>query len=325
MANNGTSKPKQATLDKPANGVPSTQEFPEYRAIAADRAAVDNFVQTLMQNLAGETLTVRDLTKVTVPAQGYEVWSLPNPEKPNENQYPQTIEGVIVNVQTPRAWWPKSFEEMGRTPPECSSFDSINGFGSPDGQPPAAHDCMTCVHNQWGTSSRGNGKACREQRLLFLIRPEDLLPIVIQVPVTSIEPWRKYVVNLSLGPQLPYWHAYTRLALTKVEGEGVPYSVIVPTLAGVVDHELRPKLDHYMQAINAILGRTNYIPDPPHPALQGNGQNQQQPNGDEPDGRAEGDNPPGETQDEPSDDSQQPADNPEREPVAAEQLPNVRF
>ena len=325
MATNASSKPKQATLHKPANGVPAPQEFPEYRAIAADKETVDNFVKTLIQNLAGETLTVRDLTKVTVPAQGYKVWSLPNPENPTENQYPETIEGIIVNVQTPRAWWPKSFEEMGRTPPECSSLDSISGFGSPDGQPAAPHDCMTCVHNQWGTSNRGNGKACREQRLLFMIRAEDLLPIVVQVPVTSIEPWRKFVVNLSLGPQLPYWHAYTRLALTKIEGDGVPYSVIVPSLAGVLDPELRPKLDHYMQAINAILGKTNYIPDPPHPALQENGQPQEQQKEEEPDDNAGAHNTPGETQQEPSDDAEDPPTNPEREPVAAEQLPNVRF
>ena len=90
--------------------------------------------------------------------------------------------------------------------------------------------------------------------MLFILRANDLLPIVIQAPSTSIQPIKKYLLRLA-SQGLPYWSVMTSLALEKTQsGSGITYSRIVPSSSGPVPEEQREKLVEYVNAIKPIIG-----------------------------------------------------------------------
>ena len=122
------------------------------------------------------------------------------------------------------------------------------GYGMPGG------DCFTCPLNQWGSADGSGGKACKEKRMLFILRATDLLPIVIQAPSTSLQPIKKYLLRLA-SQGLPYWSVMTSLALEKAQsGSGIAYSRIAPSSSGPVPEEQREKLAEYVAAIKPIIG-----------------------------------------------------------------------
>jgi hypothetical protein len=138
----------------------------------------------------------------------------------------------------------------GNTPPDCSSHDGDVGYGQPGG------DCFTCPLNQWASAEGGGGKACKEKRMLFLLRASDLLPIVIQAPSTSIQPIKKYLLRLA-SQGLPYWSVLTSLSLEKGSNSaGIAFSRIAPKSAGPIPEEQRGMLAEYVQAIKPIIGNT---------------------------------------------------------------------
>ena len=125
-----------------------------------------------------------NLPRIKVPAQGATTWNMPD----GHEGIVQTIEGIIVEWTSPRAWWPDSIEKSGgSSPPACSSADSIRGFGvitAEEDEAPAFHDCNTCPHNQWDTGRNGRGKACKEKYMLYVVQngAEGVFPSVVQIP-----------------------------------------------------------------------------------------------------------------------------------------------
>ena len=90
--------------------------------------------------------------------------------------------------------------------------------------------------------------------MLFLLRPDDLLPIVVQAPSTSIQPMRRYLLRLA-SQGLPYWSVVTSLGLEKASSTaGIAYSRIAPRSSGPVPEEQRERLAEYVAAIRPIIG-----------------------------------------------------------------------
>ena len=225
----------------------------QYQVLAYDEDSLMDVMEALADNLGSQTLSAWDLQRVTVPSQGFEMWSVPT--APDEKtEYQTSIEGIIIHTSTPRAYWSKKPEESGRTPPECSSPDGITG--TPLG------DCITCIHNQWGSDPDGAGKACREQRLLFMLRPGSFLPIVVQVPPTSIDAIKKYAVNVATRHGKPQWKVITSLKLTKIPAEPFPYSRIIPSVVDNVPEEYIPRLSMFRDKIRPLFGAESFVPLP---------------------------------------------------------------
>ena len=196
-------------------------------------------------NIGNDRITDRDLDRITVPLGGGANWTVPTLEGEDTAK---TLEGIIVHWTSPRAYWATGMEVGGNTPPDCSSPNGEIGYGDPGG------DCYTCPLNQWGSADGGSGKACKEKRMLFLLRATDLLPIVIQAPSTSIQPVKKYLLRLA-SQGMSYWSVMTSLSLEKgTNGAGIAFSRIVPKSSGPVPEEQRGQLDEYVKAIKPIIG-----------------------------------------------------------------------
>ena len=206
-----------------------------------------NVLQTIKENIGNDRITDRDLDRIVVPLGGGLNWTVPTLEGEDSEK---SLDGIIVHWTAPRAYWATGMDVGGNTPPDCSSHDGEIGYGNPGG------DCFICPLNQWGSAEGGSGKACKEKRMLFLLRASDLLPIVIQAPSTSIQPIKKYLLRLA-SQGLPYWSVLTSLSLEKgSNGAGIAFSRISPKSAGPIPEEQRGILAEYVQAIKPIIGNT---------------------------------------------------------------------
>lgn len=215
-----------------------------YLALTGD---VNELSDVLTENLGGETLTVQDLERVKVPTGGGLAWEIPTLD--GEPETARTIEGVVIHWKTTRAYWKQALGEDGavQSPPDCRSDDGVVGVGDPGG------DCSTCPMNQWESAARGNGKACQENRLLFLLTPDSLLPIVVQAPATSIVPVKRYFLRLA-NRRHRYWHVSTKLSLERVSNDaGIQYARITPSMGTALDDATKEKVNAYVTAIKPQL------------------------------------------------------------------------
>ncbi len=205
-----------------------TLDKAQFPALDPDNGAL----AMMQQNLGGEQLTASDFTRIKVPAGGGLTWTIPTVEG---DESADVLEGVILHSTRRRAYW--SNPNPTGDPPDCASSDCLRGVGSPGetcGQP---GNIPCCQYNEFGSSTNGHGKACKEGRLLFLLRKGNILPDLIMAPPASLKAMRQYLTQLS-GRSLPYWGVITALTLEKASNrDGIAYSRITTRMAGKLDDE----------------------------------------------------------------------------------------
>lgn len=119
------------------------------------------------------------------------------------------LRGVVVHKQKIRGLWNKDDVLV------CSSLDCITGTErDEEGRPIVTgtdtngnpiykkRACSSCPWNEWGSAvdesgQRRKGKACKEQRRIFMMVPGYQLPIVLTLPPTSITVWDDYCSALA--------------------------------------------------------------------------------------------------------------------------------
>lgn len=214
-------------------------EGSRFTAIAAGMAAVK-------ENLAatGESLSASDLIRVPTPTGGSTTWMIPGPGGDEATPH---ITGVLCFYQRCGILWP-SFDPTPGAIPVLRSFDlciSEQVGPIPDSMHEVLEACRlderhfdweTCGYNQFGSGKNGIGKRCREQRLLFILRENSLLPLLVTVQPGSLRNVVRFVKSLGLAAQIPYYRSIVDLSLEKViNRSGQAFSRIVPKLVGMLD------------------------------------------------------------------------------------------
>lgn len=151
------------------------------------------------QLLDGDAFTSEDLaddmeglrlsfTRIKIPGGGHLQFEIPsgNPDVPDYAPY---LEGVILYSHNSNAYWPEGSEYDDDQPPLCQSFDGKVGYGEPGGT------CADCVLNQFGSDGNNKGKACKNMRMLYLLRSGEYMPIQIALPPTSLTPYTEIVYS----------------------------------------------------------------------------------------------------------------------------------
>lgn len=181
-------------------------------------------VALMVSNLGGEQLSVDDFTRIKVPTGGGTKWMVSSAAG---DEAVATLRGVIVYTTRRRAYW--SNPNPSNQAPDCASSDMLIGLGDPGGE------CAKCPMNAFGSAVNGHGKACKEARLLFLLREGRVLPDVVAVPPGSLKQVRKYLLDISqVG--VPYSGAITELSLEKANNQdNIAYARIVPRMAAQLD------------------------------------------------------------------------------------------
>ncbi len=178
-------------------------------------------VKTLRENLAGEELALADLNRIRVPAGGGLKWQI---ENASGVEVLDALEGVILHIAKRRAYW--SNPNPTNTPPDCASTDLLIGIGTPGGA------CKACPFYQFGSGKNGHGKACKETRIIFVLRRGQVLPDVLAVPPASLRALKTYLLRLSL----PKYHVITQFTLEGAKnGDGIAYARIAFKAIGSLD------------------------------------------------------------------------------------------
>ena len=124
--------------------------------------------------------------RIKIPAGGVLQFELPTGD-PQHPDYSPTLTGVILFNHASCAYWPEGDEYNDDVPPLCSSVDGKQGYGEPGGT------CATCTLSQFGSASNGRGKACKNMRVLYLLRSGEFMPLAINLSPTSISPFREFL------------------------------------------------------------------------------------------------------------------------------------
>jgi hypothetical protein len=168
--------------------------------------------EMIKENLGDSTITLSDLTRVSFPSGKSKTWIVPDIEAEGGEIESKSIVGIVLMTQKTRQYWEESFDDTGGgTPPDCSSEDGTTGRGNPGG---ACKECMLSEFDQ----DTGR-QPCQEKRLIFMITQDDILPIMVSAPPTSLKNVRKYLLGLTSKQRWAH-SVYTELTLETAKSQG---------------------------------------------------------------------------------------------------------
>ncbi len=175
--------------------------------------------QEVVQENYGEEGMQFDLTSLPTyvfPGAGGDKWVRKTPGLPEER--PETFTGVVLSFRPNRTMYLGGYKSGSNDLPDCSSQDGNVGRvrTDEDGSPISnvvggvafGGDCHACPLNQWGSRSivdgqyNGDGKACRESRVLLGLEPDRTRPVILRLPSTALKAWdalRGDLTDRSLG------------------------------------------------------------------------------------------------------------------------------
>lgn len=199
---------------------------------------------TVFDNLGGDKLSPFDLDRTKIPTGGALSWTIPSIEGEISAA---SFSGVVIEQRSVRTYFSKPYE--GQTdPPECSSQDGLVGIGDPGGV------CAECPYSEWGSSLKGGeGQACKQGRILFVLKHGNILPDIVTLPPTSIKPWRKYLQGL-IKANLQLFAVETTFGLVKAQNKkGLAYSAVSPSMSAKLDPQTIAAVKVYRSKMKPLL------------------------------------------------------------------------
>ena len=213
-------------------------------------ALTNNAMSIIRDNLKSQPLSLDLFDVVKSPSGGATVFSVPGLAG---EEAEKELTGIILDYMTPRAYWDTPDPVEG-TPPVCLSQNSII---SHDGKA-----CARCPYNDFGSKDgESNAKACKESVLLFLLRPNNIIPLLVRVPVTSKPRFLKYSTRL-LSTLTPISSVVTRITLEKATSkQGKPYALFNFQTIGTLTPEEATQAKAFGQQFMALVNAADLMPE----------------------------------------------------------------
>ena len=209
-----------------------------------------NTLDIIRSNLKSQPLTYELFDVVKSPSGGSTVFSVPGL---SGDEAEKELYGIILDYTTPRAYW-DSPDPVEGTPPACLSKNSII---SEDGKA-----CAHCPFNDYGSKDgESNAKACKESALLFLLRPNNILPLLVRVPVTSKGRFLKYATRL-LSTLTPLSSVVTKISLEKTTSKGgKPFALFNFEAVSQLSEEEAAQAKAFGQQFMDIVNAADMVPE----------------------------------------------------------------
>lgn len=174
----------------------------------------ENALEIIRGNLKNQPLSEQMFDVVKSPSGGSTTFAVPGI---SGEESAKELTGIILDYSMPRAYW-ETPDPVEGTPPSCYSADSVISHNG--------KACAFCPFNDYGSKDGdSNAKACKESVMIFLLRPEKIMPIIVRVPVTSKLRFQRYVTRL-VGRMISIFGVVTRITLEKTTNRsGQPYSI----------------------------------------------------------------------------------------------------
>ena len=210
----------------------------------------NNALDIIQENLKHQPFSLDLFDVVKSPSGGATVFEVPGLAG---NEAEKELTGIILDFTTPRAYW-DSPDPVEGTPPTCLSQNSII---SHDGKA-----CARCPYNDFGSKDGGsNAKACKESVLLFLLRPESIIPLLVRVPVTSKPRFLKYSTRL-LNTLTPISGVVTRITLSKATSkQGKPFALFNFEVASILSQEEATQARAFGQKFMEFVNASELVPE----------------------------------------------------------------
>lgn len=178
--------------------------------------------ELLAENLnEGETLGLGSLTRVGNPSGKSLSFTVPDIETGKDRPV-ESIEGIIIAWQDGRSYFESS--EVSDSPPDCSSRDSVNGFGAYEkgSEENPSGLCEDCPMGQWVETPKGEDNVpppCKPHVNVLMLTDEEAFPFLVRVPRTSMGNFRNYRRNL-LKKMKPVAGVTTKITLERAKSNG---------------------------------------------------------------------------------------------------------
>ena len=213
-------------------------------------ALTNNALDIIRSNLKSQPLSFDLFDVVKSPSGGSTVFSVPGLAG---DEAEKELTGIVLDYTTPRAYWDTPDPVEG-TPPVCLSQNSII---SHDGKA-----CALCPYNDFGSKDgETNAKACKESVLLFLLRPNNIIPLLVRVPVTSKPRYLKYATRL-LSTLTPISSVVTKITLEKATSKsGKPYALFNFEALSKLSPEEAAQAKAFGQQFMEIVNAAALVPD----------------------------------------------------------------
>lgn len=160
-------------------------------------------IVSLKEQMAAELAKVAEKT---LPPTGAKIKAAKGMFKLPDGTETDTLEIVVVDFITAHNFYPGKFDPKNIVPPVCAARGEIPTALAPfdDSPDKQSEGCAACPMNQFG--SDGEGKACKNSRLLAVLPPdaaEDDPIWLLEVSPTAIKGFDGYVGSVARQFQLP--------------------------------------------------------------------------------------------------------------------------
>ena len=146
------------------------------------------------------------MDKIKMPSGVSKFFTIPGDSE--EEQQVSEITGIILHSHPAFAYY-KTTYQGGSNPPDCYSFSGKQGIGDPGGV------CIECINNKFGSGAEGQGKACQNRKMLYILQEGELLPMTLSLPVGSVKKFEDYVkLHFAKNLKLPH-QIVTKISLRK--------------------------------------------------------------------------------------------------------------
>lgn len=205
---------------------------------------------------------------VKIPSGGGLAFELSG-DDPDNPETVQSLTGVILHHHAVNSYWPGEFDGSNNVP-DCSSADGKQGLDIKTGE---VRDCSTCPFNQFGSSSKGNGKgngkACKNGHRIYLLRSGEVLPVLISLPPTSLRAFKDYVAKRLVVKGKRTSSVLTTIKLKREKSaDGITYSSCVFSKAGDLTPAQIEQVKPTVAWIKSVASTVPVVVESEQPAAQ---------------------------------------------------------
>lgn len=205
-----------------------------------------NLMDAMNDDLVGLDL---DFERIKIPSGGTTMFEVPGDES-SDTVSVKDFKGVILYHHPVLAFYKNKYTG-GNQPPDCGSYDGLNGIGEPGGS------CTTCQFNKFGSGENGS-KACKARRRVYLIMEGNLIPVLLTLPTGSIREFTRYIMRL--------WRkgyttsaVVTKFTLRKaVNSGGIAYSQAQFNIDRVLNSDEEALLTAMAEKVKLFSGKISY-------------------------------------------------------------------
>ena len=223
---------------------------------------VDKVREVLKTNFGEAGISIWDLERCKIPSGGGLSWQIISPS--GDLSEAKEIIALMPFKREERNFWKEEFGQGASKPPDCYSSNLVVGNGDNGTDEIGEHDCLTCPKNQWGSGAKGDGKACRQNIVLFLLpkgKEDHIFPTILTVTPGSLKAAKGYFTELS-SRLISYPQVIHKITLEKAQNkQAIAYARVKWQVESELTQEELDKLVQYAEAMRASFSSVRVTAD----------------------------------------------------------------